>query len=308
MTRDTNTGHESKYSLDRSVMYRPSKVIIEAFVLRIEADYRGIYGAGPPGHLDTTLLATRMAFSRLARSNALYHNLGHTLMASLIGAEIIRGKLYRDGNVSSSEWVHFMVSLLTFALGFTRNLLKADRDSTCVIGEQGETLALPRGATDAMLWPHFTERGKLFVREYYAGHDVLDPELLADNIEYARFPPPTDRNLETDSYPGLTRAAQVIGAIADPDFTLKMMPLWLELKECGMNSALGYTDVTDLRDTYPAFFWQMLHPLIPDGIDCLTYTGTGRLWLSNMHAHVLVHEHEETIVSTMTVGAPDEAT
>ncbi len=160
--------------------------------------------------------------------------------------------------------------------------------------ENGEVPALLLKHQLGVLWPYFTDRGKLFVREYYAGHAVLDPELLADNIEYVRFPPPPDRNLDTDTYPGLTRAAQVIGAIADPDFTLKMMPLWLELKECGMHTALGYADVTDLRDTYPAFFWQMLHPLIPDGIDCLTYTGTGRLWLSNMHSHVLLHEHEET--------------
>ena len=287
-------------------MFRPSKVIIEAFVQRMEADYRGIYGAGPPGHLATTLLASRMAFSRLARSNAMYHNLGHTLMVSLVGADIIRGKLYRDGDVSSSDWVHFMVSLVSFGLGFTRNLLKADKANVCVIGDQGETLALPRGTTDGLLWPYFTDRGKLFVREYYADHDVLDPELLADNIEYVRFPPPTDRNFDTDTYPGLTRAAQIIGAIADPDFALKMMPLWLELKECGMHSLLGYADVTDLRDTYPAFFWKMLHPMIPDGIDCLTYTGTGRLWLSNMHAHVLLREHEESI-ATMAKTPSDDA-
>ena len=58
----------------------------------------------------------------------------------------------------------------------------------------------------------------MFVREYFTNHLVIDPELIVANIEYARFPPPLDRNLETDTYPGLLRAAQVIGAIADPDF------------------------------------------------------------------------------------------
>jgi hypothetical protein len=284
-------------------MFRPSKIITEAFVRRMESDYLELYGEGPPGHLETIRLVARMAFSRLARSNALYHNLGHTMMVALVGADMMRGKLFRDGNVSSSDWTHFMVSLCTFGLGFTRDLIHGDRHATCVVDVEGTTVELPRGATDAMLWPYFTDRGKIFVREHFAKHHVLDPELIAANIEYARFPPPPGVNLETSSYAGLLRAAQVIGAIADPDFSLKMMPLWLEIKECGMQDAMGYADVTDLRDTYPSFFWSMLHPLIPDGIDCLTYTGTGRLWLANMHSHVLLEEHRDALAAGFPASA-----
>ena len=276
-------------------MFRPSKIIIEAFVHRMDSDYRDIYGDGPPGHLEAIRINARMAFSRLARSNALYHNLGHTLLVAMVGSDMLRGKLYRDGNVSSRDWAHFMVSLVTFGIGFTRNLVEGDRHSICVIDEARNTIELPRGATDAVLWPYFTDRGKMFVREHFANHVVLDPEAIADNIEYARFPPLPDRNLDTDSYPGLLRAAQVIGAIADPDFALKMTPLWLELKECGMHQALGYKSATDVSDTYPTFFWSMLHPLIRDGIDCLTFTGSGRQWLANMHSHVLLEEHREAM-------------
>lgn len=284
-------------------MFRPSKIIIEAFVRRMESDYLDLFGNGPPGHLDTIRLVARMAFSRLARSNALYHNLGHTMMVALVGADMMRGKLFRDGNVTSSDWMHFMVSLCTFGIGFTRNLVREDRPAVCVISEDGNSIELPRGATDALLWPYFADRGKIFVREYFANHHVLDPEVIAENIEYARFPPPPGLNLDTDTYPGLLRAAQVIGAIADPDFSLKMMPLWLEIKECGLEDVLGYKDVTDLRDTYPSFFWTTLHPLIPDGIDCLTYTGTGRLWLANMHSHVLLEEHRDALTGEVPAEA-----
>ena len=146
------------------------------------------------------------------------------------------------------------------------------------------------GATDGSLWPHFTDRTKIFLREYYANHPILDPEILAAQVEYSRFPPPRT-NDETETYPGLLRAAQVIGAIADPDFSLKMMRLWLELKECNLQETLGFNSPSELRDKYPQFFWNMLHPMIPEGMELLTYTGSGRLWLANMHAHVLLEEH-----------------
>lgn len=274
-------------------MFRPFKIVSEAFVGRIENDYRMCFGEGPPGHLETVRLAARMSLSRLARTNALYHNLEHTMLVALVGEDILRGRLYRDGDVRSIDWVHFMVALLSFGLGFTRNLCKGDRNAVCVIDQQGTTITLPRGATDGLLWPYFTDRSQIFVREYYRDHHILDPDLLAAIVDYARFPPPEGQQQDTTSYPGLLRAAQVIGAIADPDFSMKMMRLWLEMRECGLHQAMGFESFTDLRDNYPQFFWTVLHPLIPDGMDLLTYTGSGRLWLANMHAHVLLEEHRE---------------
>ena len=284
-------------------MFRPSKVLSEAFVKRVTGNYQKCFGKGPPGHLEALTLCARMSTSRLARTNALYHNMHHTLMVALVGEDIIRGKLYRDGDVRSIDWLHFMVSLFSFGLGFTRNLCKADNNATCVIHESGEAITLPHGSTDGSLWPYFTDRTKIFLHEHYAHHPILDPEVLAAQVEYSRFPPPPT-NDETETYPGLLRAAQVIGAIADPDFSLKMMPLWLELKECNLHEALGFHSASELRDKYPRFFWKVLHPMIPEGMDLLTYTGSGRLWLANMHAHVLLEEHR---VPPTAVAATSES-
>ena len=114
-------------------MFRPSKVISEAFVKRVTGNYRKCFGEGPPGHLETLTLAARMSLSRLARTNALYHNMDHTMMVSLVGEAIIRGRVYRDGDVRSIDWLHFMVALFSFGLGFTRNLCRGDSGALCVI-------------------------------------------------------------------------------------------------------------------------------------------------------------------------------
>jgi hypothetical protein len=279
------------YRARSSAMFRPSKILSEAFVKRVTGNYRKCFGEGPPGHLETLTLSARMSMSRLARTNALYHNLDHTMMVALVGEDIIRGRLYRDGDVRSIDWLHFMVSLFSFGLGFTRRLCREDAGSTCVIDAEGNTTTLPHGATDGMLWPHFTDRSKIFLREHYHDHPILDPDVLAEQVEYSRFPPPPGEVQATQTYPGLLRAAQVIGAIADPDFSLKMTRLWLEMDECGLSGPMGFSTANVLRKNYPQFFWTMLHPLIPGGMELLTYTGSGRLWLANMHAHVLLEEH-----------------
>ena len=275
-------------------MFRPSEYIINAFVKRLEEDYLGIYITGPEGHLDTIIQVARRALNRIAQSNALYHDLDHTLQVTMVGQQILRGRLVRDGDVSSLDWVHFVCSLLCFATGFSRGVCPGDSGDVCIIDEEGTTLTLPRGATDGYLWPYFADRSKIFVRQRFQNHPVLDSERVAANIEYTRFPPPSDRNFETATYPGLLRAAHLIGAIADPNFKVKMKPLMLELDESGMTAQLGYKTVLEFRNNYGKLFWEMLHPRIADGMALLEMTDEGRAWLANMHAHVLALEHDDT--------------
>ena len=208
----------------------------------------------------------------------------------------MRGRMVRDGDVSSHDWVNFICSLLCFAIGFSRDVCPGDGDSVCVINDEGETVTLPRGATDGYLWPNFVDRSKIFVRNRFADHRILDSELMAANIEYARFPPPADRNLETTTYPGLLRASHVIGAIADPNFMLKMKPLQLELEESGLIEQIGYKTVQEFRENYDKLFWELLQPQIVEGVAFLKLTDQGRVWLATMYAHVLTIEHDEIVL------------
>ena len=126
---------------------------------------------------------------------------------------------------------------------------------------------------------------------HYADHPIIDAETVAANIEYAQFPPPIDIFPETTTYPGLLRAAQLIGSVADPNFLLKMPSLVQELEESGMSKLLGYSTVAEFITHYPEIFWETLHPLILEAVELLNHTGQGREWVANMHAHLLAEEH-----------------
>jgi hypothetical protein len=53
------------------------------------------------------------------------------------------------------------------------------------------------------------------------------------------------------------RAADLIGQLADPHYLRKLPALFYEFLETGTAARLGYNTPGDLRDGYPAFFWQV---------------------------------------------------
>jgi hypothetical protein len=71
--------------------------------------------------------------------------------------------------------------------------------------------------------PYHVARSKLFVRERFTKAMIdLDLPQIEINIEHTRFPVPDDEAHEsTDDFPGLVRAADLIGQLADIDYLRK---------------------------------------------------------------------------------------
>ena len=274
-------------------MFRPSDIIIDAFVKRLSRDYLETFGERAPEHHDTILEVARMVLARVARSDALYHDLVYTFLVTLVGQDILRGRIARDADVVPNDWVHFLASLLCSNVGIVRGTCPGDAGNTCVTGTNAQTVELPRGATDGALWPYRAERATIFVHHHFREHPILEWEALAASMEYSRFPPPLERDHETASYPGLLRAAHLIAMVADPNFTLKINRLFLQARESGIADKLGYTTAPEFIARYPKFFWRVLHPLIGEAMELLDYTGGGRVWVANMQAHLLVEEHRQ---------------
>jgi hypothetical protein len=274
-------------------MFKTSEILIDAFVGQLRQTYGAVFGSREqPDYPDLLAEIGRIALNRIARSNALYHDLDHTMKVTLVGQDILQGRIIRDGDVSPADWLHFVASLLCFSIGFVRDICPGDGGNRCVVDESGRTVELPRGATDGYLWPYAADRGRLFVRARFRGHPMIDPEILAATIDYARFPPPPDRNLETDNYGGLLRAAHFIGAAADPSFMAKLKPLYLEMQESGViPPPHGSAGLAEFRAGYAALFWSTIHRLTRDGAEFLKFTASGRQWLANMYAQVLAEEH-----------------
>jgi hypothetical protein len=275
-------------------MFNPTELVINGFVDQLETAYRRNYGSLEVGNSSIIAWAGRMALEHFANSDALYHNMEHTIMVTLVGQEILRGKHIREGGVSHRDWLNFIISLLCHDIGHVRGICRDDRDGSYTTGIKNEMVTLPEGATDASMSPYHVDRGKLFIRERFGGNPVIDAEVIAANIELTRFPVPDDSDHQTTfSYPGLVRAADLIGQLADPHYLRKLPALFYEFQETGVNEHLGYRTPFDLRKGYPSFYWGIVSRYIQDALHYLRITQEGKQWIANLYSHVFASEHKE---------------
>lgn len=271
-------------------------ILIDEFIARLRLAYERLYSTMEPDFPGIIDWSGRMTMDIISNSDALYHDAEHTMMVTLVGQEILRGKHALEGGVRPRDWLHFILSLLCHDIGYVRGICPGDHDEICVVGGSGATVTMPPGATDAFLTPYHVERGKLFIRTRFRANAVIDPEIIASNIENTRFPVPNadDPKVVTE-YPGLIRAADLIGQLADPNYLRKLPNLYYEFEETGANARLGYKSADDLRDGYPRFFWQMVNTHIAGGLKYLRATHMGRQWIFSLYSHVFSEEHRQVL-------------
>jgi hypothetical protein len=272
-------------------MLSPTTLLADALGQQLAETFRRAFGREPRRAALLEEMA-RLFIERLAGSDALYHNAVHTAFVALCGQDILRGvRLTR--RVSPADWLHFLLAALTHDIGYVRGVCRGDRADRFVIDMAGNTVALPRGASDAFLAPYHVERSKILVRERFAEHPLVDAERVARAIELTRFPVPEDgEHAETDTEAGLLRAADLIGQLGDPLYPRKLNALYHEFAETGMNAKLGYDSPADLVEKYPAFFWSQVEPYLGDALRYLELTMEGRHWVAHLQSHVFAIEHD----------------
>lgn len=273
-------------------MFNVTTMLIEPCIQRLQHTYHQMYGRLEPDYPDLLGWVGRMALEQIATSDALYHTVEHTILVTLVGQDILIGKQYQEGTVAPWHWLHMLVALLCHDLGYVRGICRDDCAGAYTTGRPGPLTTLASGATDAALTPYHVDRSQRAVRERFLLHPVLDAEVLAAAIERTRFPVPADTDHQgTSDYPGLVRAADLIGQLADPRYLHKLPALFYEFAETGVNARLGYTTPADLREAYPQFYWQVVQRYIQDGVRYLRLSQAGQQWLATLQAHVFTIEH-----------------
>lgn len=274
-------------------MFNPTELVIDGFVAQLENAYQRNYGSLEPSNRSIIAWAGRMSLEHFANSNAMYHNMEHTIMVTLVGQEILRGKHIIEGGISNRDWLNFIISLLCHDIGYIRGICRSDTEHHYATGIKGGLEPLMEGATDASMSAYHVDRGKLFIRERFGGNSFIDAEVIAANIELTRFPVPDDSDHQSiQSYPGLVRAADLIGQLADPYYLRKLPALFYEFQETGFNEKVGYHTPSDLLKNYPAFYWNIVSRYIQEGLRYLRVTQEGRQWIANLYAHVFAAEHK----------------
>jgi hypothetical protein len=274
------------------------ELTIESFVEELRRVYERTYGDIDKSLGRIVTWCGRLALENIANSDALYHDIDHTIMVSLAGQTILEGKHLREGGVSPRDWAHFMIAVMCHDIGYVKGVCKHDTKDAFATGVGDAMVQISPAGTDIALAPYHVDRSKLFVRERFGSIPLqdqtsqLNANLIGSYIEMTRFPSPQGEMYEdTKGLGGLVRAADFIGQLGDPDYLRKIPALFYEFQELGVNETLGYTSPDDMRTNYASFYWNSVNPYIQDAIQYLRLTEDGKQWIANMHSHVFDAEH-----------------
>ncbi|MBV9286881.1 MAG: metal-dependent phosphohydrolase [Hyphomicrobiales bacterium] len=265
----------------------------EALGAFLAADMRDRFGASHARLAELVPFAARLALECIGNSDALYHNVEHTMLITLAGHDIYKGRALLTHS-TPADYSNFIVACLMHDIGFVRGIVKGDGADGVVVDASGRKVQLPRGSSDAALAPYHVERAKLFVADRLADHEALDGERISAAIDRTRFPySSSPEDGEISEWASLLRAADLIGQLGDPRYLRKANRLYYEFEEIGLNRQLGYQSPADLVDKYPQFFWNNVSPHIQDALRYLDVTASGRRWIDSLYSNVFRAENAQ---------------
>jgi hypothetical protein len=237
-----------------------------------------------------------LALDCIGNSNALYRNVEHTMLVTLVGYDIMKGRSLLV-STSASDYAHFLIACLFHEIGYVRGILRGDSEEGYIIDASEGKVKLPRGSSDAALMPYHVDRSKLYVTDRMGESKHLDASRICRAIEFTRFPAPTAADGECNEECLLMRAASIIGQLGDPHYLQKAHALYYEFEEIGVNTKFGYTSAADLIDLYPQFYFDSLSAHLQTAIRYLNVTTRGRQWIACLYSNVFRAEREPSLPS-----------
>lgn len=254
-------------------------------------DVRRMFGSSHHEHAERLDGIARIALECLGKSDALYHNVEHTFLVTLVGRDILRGRTLTE-RLEPDDYAHLIIACLLHDIGYVRGVLKGDHENSFVVDASGRAVGLPRGSSDAALAPYHVDRSKIFVAERLGHSPVIDAARVSRAVEFTRFPVCHEPDDEPDTREGrLVQAADLIGQLGDPLYLKKANALYYEFEEIGLNRQLGYASPADMVERYPDFYWNSVSPHLKEALGYLNVTTSGRQWIANLHGHVFCAEH-----------------
>jgi hypothetical protein len=285
-------GANERAARARNMIITVPQLAAEALGSFLASEMRSVFGS-TDAHLLAELLPSlaRVALNCIGNSDALYHNVEHTMLVTLVARDILSGRALLV-SMSPEDYAHLLAACLLHDIGYVRGILRADDRSGYVVDETGRKVSLPRGSSDAALQPYRVDRSKLFVLDRVK---AFDAGRIARMIEATRFPPSVSPEKDDlDEEGSLMQAADLIGQLGDPHFLRKVNALYHEFEEAGINQQRGYKSPVDLVQQYPHFYWSIVSPRIQTAIRYLSVTANGRQWIANLYSNVFRAERDPT--------------
>src|SRR5258708_27950194 len=140
------------------------ELVSQALGSFLTAEMKVRFGSEHIGLSETLPFAAKIALECIGNSDALYHNIEHSMLVTLAGHDILTGRALQR-TTTAGDYANFIVACLAHDIGYVRGIVHGDEDRAYVADLTGRKIELPVGSSDAALAPYHVDRSKLFVIE-----------------------------------------------------------------------------------------------------------------------------------------------
>ena len=105
-------------------MFDVTRLLIEQLARELHAGFLRTYGSLDPHIPEIAAWAADQALESIARSDATYHDVEHTVMVTSVGGELLRCLHLTRGGVTTSDWLHVILALLCHDMGYVRGICR----------------------------------------------------------------------------------------------------------------------------------------------------------------------------------------
>jgi hypothetical protein len=148
---ERHEAHDCAYSIAGANDYH-SRADIGSFGSYLEGHMGRRFGSTDPELVEIVQSAARLALECIGNSDAMYHNVEHTMLVTMVGYDILKGRrLLKE--TTATDFAHVIVACLFHDIGYVRGILKGDSADGYIIDTKGNKAELPRGSSDAALIP-----------------------------------------------------------------------------------------------------------------------------------------------------------
>src|SRR3981189_3338630 len=111
----------------------------EALGAFLASDMKDRFGASHARLAELVPFAARLALECIGNSDALYHNIEHTMLVTLAGHDILMGRAMLRPT-TPDDYANFIVACLSHDIGYVRGIVQGDDGDSYIADLSGRTI------------------------------------------------------------------------------------------------------------------------------------------------------------------------
>ena len=151
----------------------------QALAAFLSRETEGRFGSSHAAVTQLLPFAARLTLECIGNSDALYHDIEHTMLVTLVGHDILAGRALQRTTTATDYRIHSGLPRPRHRLCPRHRPGRQRKDGTYVADLSGRKVKLPVGSSDAALGPYHVDRSKLFVVERLDATEEVDAGRIA---------------------------------------------------------------------------------------------------------------------------------